>query len=140
MDAAIRRQIVEHSLVEIALEPATVDWRGIISRAVSKQVPFSPGGDKDFKDAIVLETFNQLVDRLPKSGRILMLTSDIRLGEATKERMKGQNHVQVVSDLAALQTILNALASHIDQDTVEKIVQQAAKVILSARQLVERVL
>lgn len=128
VDDAIRRQMDAHGLFEISLDISNANWISIIQSAFSKQPPFSPTGEKGFKDAIVLETFTQLVGNNPKTpsiSRNILLTSDALLQIAAKERTKDFRNVAIASTIEDLRTLLNAVASHLPQNVVEELVPKA---------------
>lgn len=135
VDAAIKRQIVEHGLTELTCDYNRIDWAGTVANAVSGKPPFSPTTDKGFKDAVVLESLCQLADALPVSARILLLSNDGILGTAAKERLKAFPNAKVMGDIGELKTLINALASHIDQSAVDEILAKAQLLFFEPKKL-----
>ena len=127
VDSAIKRQIEEHSLMELNCDFSRIDWSGTVAKAVAGKPPFNPGTDKGFKDALVLESLCQLAEDLPISARVLLLSNDGILGVAAKERLKVFPNAKVMSDIGELKTLINALASHIDQSAVDEILEKASQ-------------
>ena len=129
IDKAVERQMESHSLRALDLESARVNWDSVIDAAARKLPPYSSGGkEKGFKDAVILETFMQLAEGLPRSPtscRVFLLTNDGALGEATRARVKGLRNVGVLNDLDALRTELNAVAAHLSPDAISKLVDKA---------------
>jgi hypothetical protein len=128
--AAIAREIERHKLVLHDLDVAKVNWVDVILRAVQRRPPFEPGEkEKGFRDAIVLETFLQLIDGLPKSPqncRIIMMSGDQLLTDVARERTTERNNVFFTGNIEDVQTLLNTLASTLTQEMVEKILPIAS--------------
>jgi hypothetical protein len=130
VDEAIKRQIDAHNLHEVGFDQSLVDWQEMVRRSVLRQPPFGTGeSEKGFRDAVVLETFCQIVSELPKSSqacRVVLLSNDERLVEAAQERMAERSNVTFARDLDTVKTILNALASEITQDAVNELLPHAS--------------
>ncbi|MGE5565241.1 MAG: PIN domain-containing protein [Parcubacteria group bacterium] len=126
VEEAIQRQIKEYALKELVLDHSAVDWPIIIAASVTRSPPFSKGDtEKGFKDAVVLESFMQLAGGLPRSPascRVILLTADGLLADAAHARISQFNNVSVAADLSALRTVLNAVAAHLSQDTVDDLI------------------
>jgi len=126
VDEAINRQANDLSLEHIELDLKSISWDELTRRAFLKEPPFKAKGEGGFKDALILECFATLVDRLPQNRtRIVLLTKDEDLANGTKSRMRGKKHVVVAADLGELKGLLNAVAAHLDQETIDKIVPKA---------------
>jgi hypothetical protein len=129
VDEAIKRQIDSHSLKEIVADYSQIDWTRIVNAAVMRLPPFEPGEkEKGFRDAIVLEGFFQLAESLPKSptsARIVLLSGDKLLADAAQGRIGDRTNITIAPDLDTLKSLLNAIASQLTQETVEKIVPRA---------------
>jgi len=140
IDSVIDGEVRRHRLVRRELDPNLVDWNRIIERAVSRLPPFEAGKrEKGFRDAVVLETFSQLVDGISKSKgypRIVLITNDERLKEATEERMQGRDNVSTVDDLQTLKSMLNAYASEIGAAELEAILEKAQSMFYREDELV----
>lgn len=130
VDEAIKRHIDAHKLNEVGFDHSLVDWQEMVRRSILRQPPFEAGeSEKGFRDAVVLETFCQVVSELPKSSqvcRIVLLSNDERLVEAAQERMAERSNVTFAKDLDTVKTILNALASEITQDAVNALLPHAS--------------
>lgn len=129
VDEAIARNMVEHGLAELQFDPSVVEWDDVLRRSVERSAPFSPGAtEKGFKDLIVLETFAAKVAQLPKSStsaQIYLVTGDGRLQEAARDRFKDRNNVHVVENLNDLKTRMTSISSHISEDDIRKIQNDA---------------
>lgn len=65
---AIDRQIDQYGITIQSLNPSNVDWKRLIDDASYRRPPFEPGDkEKGFKDAIIIETFVQIVAISPAS-------------------------------------------------------------------------
>jgi hypothetical protein len=78
----------ELGLQEIALNHSLVDWRVLIHAAAYRIPPFQAGDkEKGFRDALVAESFLQLLTDSPKTPnlcRVVLVTSDELLSQAVK--------------------------------------------------------
>ncbi len=133
VDDAISRQISSHKLHILQVDPNEVDWHDLISRAASREPPFSANGsEKGFKDSIVVESFFQLSSRQPKSNcRVILLSSDELVANAVDARVARTTNAGLAKDIGALKTILNAIASHLSDEAVAKILPRANSLIFT---------
>jgi PIN domain-containing protein len=132
VDAVIAREVQRHNLQLRALDTSKVDWNEVIVRSVQRRPPFDPGDkEKGFRDAVALETFCQIIDDLPKSpqsARIVLMSADQLLTEAARERVGARSNVAFTGELEEIRSMLNALASALTQEMVEKIVPVASAI------------
>lgn len=130
VEAVISREVARHNLKLRSLDTSDVDWDDLISRSVQRRPPFDPGEkEKGFRDAVVLETFRQIIADLPKNAkscRIVLMSDDKLMGEAARELANGHSNVAYTGDLEEIQTILNALASELTQEVVDKVLPAAS--------------
>ena len=130
VEVVISRETTRHNLQLRSLDVSKVDWNDLISRSVQRRPPFDPGEkEKGFRDAIVLETFGQIIEDLPKSPqscRLVLMSGDRLLTEAAQERASGRSNITYTGDLEEIQTMLNALASALTQEAVDKILPAAS--------------
>lgn len=126
IDVVIKREVAEHGLVELPCDYGKVDWQSLVNRAVGKQAPFEIETDKGIKDAVILECYSQVVAECGKSARVVLLTNDTRLREAAEERFKNVSNARIIPNLGELKTLLNSVASRIDQNAVEELLRKAS--------------
>lgn len=130
VDEAVRKQMVAHNLVEETLQYDKVNWESIVDSAARKIPPFQPGvKEKGFKDAVILETFVQVAEksnRDPKRVRVILYTADDLLGASAKQRVSHLKNAGIVTALDELRTQLNAVASHLSQESIANVVAKAA--------------
>jgi hypothetical protein len=136
VEAAIRREVERHRLAVQNINVTQVEWSDLILRAVQRQPPFDTGEkEKGFRDAIVLETFCQLIDSLPRSSqscRIILMTGDKLITLAAQERAQDRTNVTFADDLEVVRTALNALASTLSQQEVANILPEAHQKFVDA--------
>ena len=76
VEEVIKKQVALHGLKEVNLDHSKVDWQRMIEKSVFRLVPFARGEtEKGFRDAVLLETFCQIVDTLPKLLKFAALCS-----------------------------------------------------------------
>lgn len=125
----INSQISKLSLKTIVLDASNVDWQKLILNSASRKPPFAPGEkEKGFRDSIVLETFLQLVNSSPTTPRIcrvVLVSNDKLLSNATKERTMDRTNVRILSTLEDLKSLINTLVAEIDEEFVKKIQEVA---------------
>jgi hypothetical protein len=127
--AVINSTLLKLKIAELKLDHAAVEWKAIIDAATSREPPFQPGkSEKGFRDAIVLETFAQLVEASPSSSarcRLVLVTGDDRLKEAAKARLGQRANAEVVPSLEELQNLINVLISTAEETFVKKMREKA---------------
>jgi len=95
VDDAVNRAINEQGINVPKLSPDDVDWDKIILDSVYRTPPFEDGKyEKGFRDAVIAETFYQLVEKsptTPASCRLAFVAEDksragqqITIGEAKR--------------------------------------------------------
>ena len=69
IDAVIESQMAELKLNRLTISPNVVDWHRVIRDASLRAPPFQAGEtEKGFRDAMILETFLQLVEAAPRTA------------------------------------------------------------------------
>lgn len=120
----IEDQLKSLGLIELSLDMTKVDWAGLISASCFRQPPFSgEGGEKGFRDAVIAETFYQLIESSPTSKslcRLIMVTGDRLLAEAVRSRTHGSTNVQVLSSVDELKGLISTLVSEVTEEYVSK--------------------
>ena len=131
VERAIAVQMKGLGVVHLTLDHSQVDWHLLIEAATHRSPPFHPGEkEKGFRDAIILETFCQLVERLPTSPsicRIYLVSSDGLLRQAWEMRVGERKNVRALETLEELRTIINALKSEISEEQVNEVLPLARK-------------
>ncbi len=123
-------------LHELKLDHNRVDWIALIHSASYRLPPFSPGErEKGFRDAIVAESFLQLVGDSPKSPklcRVVLLTSDELLSKAVNERIPSLPNVSVLASMEELKGLINTLVSDVDEEFIARLKPKAEKLFFTS--------
>jgi hypothetical protein len=128
---AIERQVVDHGLLIIPFEPGKIDWARLASDSAFRRPPFQPGDrEKGFRDALVLESFVQLVESSPSSPsvcRVAFVTGDELLRTAAERRVSGATNVYILESLEALKGLVSTLGSAVDEQFIKGLQPKAVK-------------
>jgi len=121
----------ELGLQEIKLNHGSVDWQSLIHAAVYRKPPFQVGEkEKGFRDALVLESFLQLVNESPRTAsscRVVLVTSDELLKRAVEVRIGGLSNASVLAGVEELKGLINTLISSVSEDFIAQVNPKAAK-------------
>jgi hypothetical protein len=129
IDETIKNQLMEFSLQRITLVTDTVDWNRLILDSAYRKPPFDPGDkEKGFRDAIILETFMQIVNNSPVTPnrcRIALVTNDSLLSDALQSRTAQLPNIRIMDNIEELKNLINTLVSEVTEEYV-KVVQSLA--------------
>jgi hypothetical protein len=121
----------ELGMQEIKLDHSTVDWPKIIYAAAYRKPPFEVGEkEKGFRDALVAESFLQLLAVSPKTPslcRVVLVTSDALLAQAVKERIADSPNASVLANVEELKGLINTIVSNVGEEFIAQIKPKAAK-------------
>jgi hypothetical protein len=125
----------ELGLHEIALEHNLVDWNGLIHAAAYRLPPFQAGDkEKGFRDALVAESFIQLLSQSPKTPkvcRVVLVTADELLKQAVDERIAGYKNASVVSNIEELEGLIKTIISDAGPEFIAQLKDKATKVFFT---------
>jgi len=125
----IDRQVEDLSIKIISVDSTKVNWYGIMHDAAYRRPPFSSGEkEKGFRDALIAETFIQLVltsPKTPSSCRIALVTGDHLLADAVKSRTSDSSNVRIIPTVEELKSLINILTSEVTEAFVQSIKEQA---------------
>lgn len=125
----IDRQINQHRIVVQNLSADDVNWARLLLDAAYRKPPFQLGEkEKGFRDAVILETFLQVVAEAPSSpttARIVLVSNDQLLRNAANERLNGASNVYVLESVDALKGLINTLGSMVDEQFIADIRDKA---------------
>ncbi len=131
VNSAIDRQVTSLGIHLLPLDVAKVDWNRVVEDAAARRPPFDAGKhEKGFRDAIVAETFLQLVDSSPKSAsscRLTLVTGDERLALATDERTRDSANVRTVRSLEELKDLINTVVGDVTEEFLKGIRDAASR-------------
>lgn len=126
----IQDQLSESNIETLAIREEIVNWADIIRRSVYRQPPFSTDKkEKGFRDAIIGESFVQLVDRAPKTAsvcRLAFVSEDELLRTYLKTRLDGRQNVRILESLNELESLINTLVSSVPEDKISEWGNRAA--------------
>jgi hypothetical protein len=135
VESKIKETEEQLGLKEIKLDHANVDWAALIQAAAYRLPPFQPGEkEKGFRDALVAESFIQLVNdspRSPKLCRLVIVTADGLLSAAINARITSLPNVSVIGTIEELKGLINTLISNVDEEFIVSLKPKAAKLFLT---------
>jgi hypothetical protein len=121
----------ELGLQEIKLDHSLIDWTKLILAAAYRNPPFEVGEkEKGFRDALVAESFLQLLAESPKTPhlcRVVLVTSDQLLTQAVKDRTADSPNASVLANVEELKGLINTIVSNVGEDFIALIKPKAAK-------------
>jgi hypothetical protein len=130
VNEAINKQIGELNLAVLDIDISKIDWGNLIHRAAYRNPPFKPGEhEKGFRDALIAETFLQLVTKSPATPsvcRLAIVTNDELLRNYVIENTKSLKNVRVLSDISELESLINTIASEVTEDFVNELKEKAS--------------
>lgn len=133
----IQEQLSSHSILKVKLNTSKVDWKRIMDNSVNRIVPFEDNEkEKGFRDSIILETFDQIVQGSPKTPSICMVilfTDDSRLIEATEIRSSERKNVRTVRELSELKGLINTLISDVEESLINSLSEKASILFFSQK-------
>jgi len=128
VEETVWAQLEELGLTIIKLDPDKVDWPRLMIDACYRYPPFTnEGEEKGFRDALIIESFLQLVANSPKAAttcRVVLVSEDALLGQAVRPRTKASN-VGILESLEDLQSLINTLVSEVTEEFVDAHIQRA---------------
>lgn len=134
---AIESEIGSLGLNQLDLDTEIVDWKRLILDACYREKPFAVGEkERGFRDALIAETFMQLVKKSPKSRntcRIVLVAGDEGLRNAVQERNQNKN-VHILTSIEELKGLINTLAAEVTEQFVNSISERASNYFFDAEQ------
>lgn len=127
---SVDKHIDSHAIQIIKIDVNEIDWNRLINDSIFKIPPFEVGAkEKGFKDSLILESFDQLIKKSPKTSKvckIVFVCADNLLIEAAEKRIHNSN-VRFVNDLNELKGLINVLVSEIEEGLVKEISATASE-------------
>jgi PIN domain len=128
--ALVDEQLRELGIETVSFNAGSIDWPRIVMDAASRKPPFEKGEkEKGFRDAVILESFLQLVEDSPKtpsSCLIVLVGRDGPLTIAAKDRTSVAKNIRIVEDVTALKGLINTLVAKVDEEFVQSIKKESA--------------
>ena len=120
--STIQAQVTDLGLTILELDYSSVDWHRVVSDAAGRIPPFEAGDkEKGFRDAIIAETFAQLVNSSPSTPqlcRVILVAGDGLLLQAVSTRASSLANVSCLPTLNELSGLINTLASQVSETYV----------------------
>ncbi|MFI5166052.1 MAG: hypothetical protein ACHQQS_05500 [Thermoanaerobaculales bacterium] len=127
---AVELQLQKAGLNVVELRVAEVDWEHMMLAAAYRREPFDPGErEKGFRDALVAESFLQIVRDspvTPKICRVAFVSGDTLLRAAVANRTSDCKNVRVLDSLESLRGLVNTLVAEVSEEFVAGLSEQAA--------------
>lgn len=134
---AVDCQVQQHAIVVQPLNSTGVDWARVILDAAYRKPPFQLGEkEKGFRDALILETFMQIVGISPTSrsvARLALVSNDQLLRDAAQARLGTATNVHLLESVDALKGLINTLGSAVDEEFIAAIKQGAGEVFFKLK-------
>jgi len=135
---AVQKQLTQYSITVAKLSGENVDWNKLIHNSAFRKPPFDPGEkEKGFRDAVIAETFLQIVKESPTTPRICriaLVTADDLLGRGVSEQTSTATNIRIVKSIDDLKSLINTLVSAVSEEVVAKIKEQASKYFFVPKQ------
>jgi hypothetical protein len=113
------------------LDHAQIDWQRVLMDSAYRRPPFQDGATKKgFRDALVVESFMQLINGSPKTPTVcslVLVTGDKLLTEAVEKRISGMINARVLSNMDELRGFVNTLVSTVDEEFILALQSKADK-------------
>jgi hypothetical protein len=133
---AVDRQVREHGIDVRPLNSTDVDWPRVILDASYRRPPFQLGEkEKGFRDALILETFLQIVEKSPTSRsvvRLVLVSGDQLLRDAAQSRLPSATNVHLLESIDALKGLINTIGSSVDEQFISAIRERAADIFFKS--------
>lgn len=131
IDSVIKKQVLEYGINVHQLDLNKINWADIVENSVSRIAPFEDGEkEKGFRDSLIAESYLQIVDGAPKNVakcRVVFVSEDSLLIEALSGRIKKLATASVISGFEELKSLINTLASEVDESFVAEIKSKAQR-------------
>ena len=129
IDETIDSQMAGLGIKSLPLITKDVEWGAIVESAVFRKPPFSPGkSEKGFRDAVIVESFLQLVAKSPSTPsvcRLAIVTNDDLMQQHARARTSNEKNVRVLSDIGELESLVNTLVAAVTEEFVAEIAEKA---------------
>ena len=125
VEEVVKAKEEELGLTRLELDHSRVDWNRLMLDAVYRRPPFEDNQkEKGFRDALIAESFLQLVEDSPKDPercRVVMLTADGLLAQTVRSRTVGAKNVFDYPNVDKFQGVLNTLVSEVGESFIADI-------------------
>jgi hypothetical protein len=137
VDDVVKRQLAKFKLKVLKLDASKVDWPGLWTKAAFRRPPFDPNKhEKGFRDALIVETFSQLIDASSVTGaasRIAFVCNDSLAREAAAALVGHNQNVRILETAEDLVGHIAQLASKLSEEFVSGLLPRAIELFNSLR-------
>nr|WP_281721639.1 PIN domain-containing protein [Nitrosomonas nitrosa] len=131
----VESNIKSLNLRVLPIESSKVDWKAVMLASAYHQPPFDAGEkEKGFRDALVAESFLQLVETSPvtsKACRIVLVTNDSLLTDAIRNRTNERSNVRLLRSVDELKGFINTISSEVGEEFIKAISDDAANIFFT---------
>lgn len=127
---AINTQLSNLKIVTLDFDISKVDWNEIIMRSIYRLPPFEIDKEKGFRDALIAQTFMQVVHSSPVTPsvcRLAIITDDKLLTDYVKEKIAGVKNVKILSSVSELEDFINTIVSQVTEEFMSEIREKVSK-------------
>ena len=125
VEVCINSQIQEQNIIVQELETDKVNWKDLILNSVNRIPPFEQSDkEKGFRDALILETFSQIVHKSPRDRRkcrIILITNDTLLTLAVNKRFQNINYTQIKTNIEECEELISMLVNEVSEEYIKQI-------------------
>lgn len=125
VEVCINSQIQEQNIIVQELETDKVNWKDLILNSVNRIPPFEQSDkEKGFRDALILETFSQIVHKSPcdrRKCRIILITNDTLLSVAVNKRFQNINYTQIKTNIEECEELISMLVNEVSEEYIKQI-------------------
>lgn len=125
VELSIKSQIENYKINRMLLNTEKIDWQKIIQSSTSRMPPFENNDkEKGFRDAIILETFAQIVEislQNSKKCKNILITGDRMLTVATNDRFKKPNNIKICESIEKCEEFINLLKNEVTEEYIKLI-------------------
>jgi hypothetical protein len=135
VDDVVKRQLTKLKLKILKLDASKVDWPRLWTKAAYRQAPFDANKqEKGFRDALIIETFSQLMDASSESAsRIAFVCHDPLARQAAAGRVGHNQNVKIVETVEDLVGHIAQLASKLSEEFVSGLLPRAIELFSTLR-------
>lgn len=129
VNETVQKQLTQYGITVAKLAVNKVNWDRLIQNSAFRKAPFDPGEkEKGFRDAVLAQTFLQIVEdspTTPRICRIALVTADNLLSSSVSEQTATATNIRIVKSVDELKSLVNTLVSTVSEEVVAKIKEKA---------------
>lgn len=127
--ARIDEELAAHGMQVMSCNVTRVDWPDMVRRSCMREPPFSTGKtEKGFRDAVLCETFIQLVGDLTGRDAAVLVSGDQLVKEYIANRGVLGNRARLVDNLESLHDDIQLRVANVDEPLRALIEERAQQI------------